>query len=161
MLNIKTLLDEVINFLKSSNALTENDIIPGETGVNDIKDIGIKPPTIIVYVQPDTADQQNYDGYSPYTNALVTIFTCCDGISSQDAALNSTMLAFLVEKTIWDEEAFKNYLDGLDSDLQEGDIPKQANDYPNKINYGEKVTYDDYYTDFASSYFSLKISIAK
>ncbi len=161
MVKIRTLLDEVIAFLQSKTELAGVDISAGPTGLNDIKDIGIQPPAIIVFVQPDVSDQPNFDGFSPYTNALVTIFTCCSAETPQYAALDSVDLAFVVENLIWTDEALRNYLDSLDADIVEGATPKNANIYPHKIEYGEKVTYDDYYSDFASSYLSLKITIAK
>lgn len=155
MVKMRVLLDEVIAFLKARTELADCEIEAGQVNINDIHDMIVKLPTILIFVQPETSDPKNFDGYTPHATATVTIFTCCDGDTSQHAAIASTELAYLVEALIWTNEALRNYLDGLDIST------KQANNSPHTIEYGDKVTYDDYYTDFASSFFSLRISIAK
>jgi hypothetical protein len=153
MVDIKTLLNETEKFLKAATLDYPEAVAisKGPTGLKNIADAGLNPPEVLIYVEPDKNDQESFDGYSSFAKALVTFYACASGATAQDAAIESTMLAYAVEKAIWKDEAFMQYLNTLE----------QEDKHPHNIGYDEKVTYDNFYSDFATSYFSIKVSIVK
>jgi len=168
MVKYKTLTELIPEFLNSGmNILSgegNEELAPivvnvenGLTGLKEISDIGVNPPALLIYYEPDTSPFANFDGYSPFRNVLVTIFGIASNSDSLQAGIDAIELCDRAENLIW----------GIDGNMSSGlrdyinSSEDQADTNGTSIDFGEKVTFDDYYPDFAAAYFTIKVTTAK